>query len=403
MDNIEETEEVENTNIMEDSVKDPTINLKIEDTITTKSSKGKLKVPVNQGVVGVFIPTRVFGREHMIKDALQSIVDQDYKSVRVCVVCDYGSQDAQDAIKTIVDSFKDVLNITLKFHQENMGNVIAQNTALIELQDCDYFFRLSDDDMLIAPSGLSAMVEASINDNAGFVFGGIRQFGQTTGDWVINEKSYSPLCTLFTKEVLNKLGLYDVAAFGAEDSQYAARGDYLGIKKTFVKQPTLAYRVHAQQLGAIVGRYMTLEVLTDFTSRINKFVYIPLDSKIISTEIPAKVITILGHKANLPERITGLIDRSTKNFISDAGVLFYFYENFPLSDVSIHNIKPVYIAGIYDIVLMCKNLSIAKKTIPEEAAYKRLVHMLFVLKGPHVVDTAIGKVEANRILGAQRY
>ena len=100
--------------------------------------------------VSVIIPT--YKRPKNLKDALASVVEQDYQDIEVIVVCDNGKDsEYTEETKQIVSSFdgrNDNCSISLLEHSVNRNGAAARNTGILHSTG-EYICFLDDDDIYL--------------------------------------------------------------------------------------------------------------------------------------------------------------------------------------------------------------------------------------------------------------
>lgn len=106
-------------------------------------------VPANQPLVSVIIPT--YNRPEMLRDAIQSVLDQTYRNVEIIVVNDNGTD-----VQPLLDSLNDRGNICSVRHETNRRLSAARNTGL-SLATGKYVAYLDDDDRFY-PNHLETLV-----------------------------------------------------------------------------------------------------------------------------------------------------------------------------------------------------------------------------------------------------
>lgn len=135
----------------------------------------------NNPEVSVIIPT--YNRAHLIKRAIQSVLNQTYQNFEIIVVDDGSTDNTEEEVKNLNNQ-----KIRYIRYNENKGAASAKNTG-IKVARGDYIaFQDSDDEWL--PNKLQRQVEVFKNSplEVGVVY---------TGSWRIrnNERIYRPLFT----------------------------------------------------------------------------------------------------------------------------------------------------------------------------------------------------------------
>ena len=91
----------------------------------------------NQKLISVIIPT--FNRENLIKDAINSVLEQTYQNFEILIIDDGSTDDTSDVVKSIGDT-------RIKYiYQENAGVSRARNNGIENAQG-EYIAFLDSDD-----------------------------------------------------------------------------------------------------------------------------------------------------------------------------------------------------------------------------------------------------------------
>ena len=124
--------------------------------------------------VSVIIPT--YKRPENLKNALASVVEQDYSDIEVIVVSDNGNEsEFAEETRQIVSSFdgkKNNCNVVLLEHSVNRNGAAARNTGILNSTG-EYICFLDDDDIYL-PGRLSKSIEVlkATNKTVGAVYCG---------------------------------------------------------------------------------------------------------------------------------------------------------------------------------------------------------------------------------------
>jgi glycosyltransferase involved in cell wall biosynthesis len=146
--------------------------------------------------VSVIIPA--YNAEKFLRDAIQSVIAQNYPSLELIVVDDGSTDGTADVIK----EFPQVEYV----HQQNQGTAAALNTA-VQLARGDLFAFLDSDDLWL-PKKLEKQVDIlSHNEHVGMVFSQIQDF----------------LCDSMTREQKEKIEFNDKVMTGIQKSTLVIR------------------------------------------------------------------------------------------------------------------------------------------------------------------------------------
>ncbi len=132
-----------------------------------------LKTPL----VSVVIPT--FNRAKLIKDALQSVLNQSYRPIEIIVVDD-GSSDNTEEVVALWNSENTTADLSLRFvHQTNRGGNVARNTGITEASGSLIAFLDSDDAW--HPKKLAKQIPLFDDPEVGGVYCGVQHMNFDTG------------------------------------------------------------------------------------------------------------------------------------------------------------------------------------------------------------------------------
>lgn len=192
----------------------------------------------------VSVIVAAYNVEEYVREALESVLAQDWDPLEVVVVDD-GSTDATGEF---VRSFGDAVRYV---RQENSGPANARNAAIREssgplVANCD-----ADD--LLPPWRLRVQVEHLLEHPVlGCVFG--RQEWLNPPPWLGRDPVYGDLdgiplsSAMFRREVLDELGGYDSRFEPSEDMDLVIRMRERGIRYAVLPDLVLYRRYHASSL-----------------------------------------------------------------------------------------------------------------------------------------------------------
>jgi glycosyltransferase involved in cell wall biosynthesis len=192
-------------------------------------------------LVSVIMPAHN-AAEH-IGEALQSVLDQDWRPLEVVVVDD-GSTDDTAAI---VHRFPEVVYV----HQANAGPSAARNAAVEHSSGA--FVANFDSDDLLPPTRVSDQVGFLLaHPEVGAVFG--RQEWMNAPEWMTRDAVYGdvdgiPLSSvMFRRDVFFELGGYDTSYVHGEDMDVLVRMRERGIEYHVIPEIVLYRRYQASSL-----------------------------------------------------------------------------------------------------------------------------------------------------------
>ena len=207
--------------------------------------------------VSVIIPT--YNRFSMLKDALASVLSQDYRGKVQIIVVDDNSSDGTS--KIISDKYPEVDLISLK---ENSGPYVARNRGLKEAKGKYIAFLDSDD--LWKPEYLATQISALETGEQSFCVGCIVLWDTVRDEKAVRLQKYnlerfispihqllvtssfiiSPSCVVLKSEIFKEVGLFDENFKAGADREFYARCFIHGYQPIFTEQPLVIIRKHNQ-------------------------------------------------------------------------------------------------------------------------------------------------------------
>ena len=187
-------------------------------------------------LVSVVIP--VFNGERFLREAVQSVLDQQYAPLEIIIVDD-GST---DGTATVARS----LPATVRYlHQPNQGPAAARNRGIEQAQGGLIAFADADD--LWPPAKLELQLPFLINDPAVEIVMGRVQLLSETG---LTESAFSVNlgCAVIRKSVFDRVGLFDETMRYSEDVDWFMRARESGAAIMTIDAVTLFYRQHEQNM-----------------------------------------------------------------------------------------------------------------------------------------------------------
>jgi glycosyltransferase involved in cell wall biosynthesis len=201
-------------------------------------------------LVSVIIPA--YNSSKTIEKTLQSVFEQDYKSIEIIVVNDGSTDNTEQVLSQYFDKIKYI-------HQANAGVSVARNTGY-SVAEGEYIQYLDSDDLL-AKGKISIQIEALKNNNAEVAYGDWIKF--TESEHVFKELEivsreiqgraeielitdfWVPLAALLYKRTITeKIGSWNLKLPIIQDARYAL--DAALNKAVFLYTPSVVayYRAH---------------------------------------------------------------------------------------------------------------------------------------------------------------
>ncbi len=205
-------------------------------------------------LVSVIIPA--YNGEKYLAEAIENVTNQDYQPLEIILIDD-GST---DKTAEIAAEFKNSIRY---ISQQNSGPAAARNRG-ISMANGDVIAFLDVDD-LWSDDKLKLQADYLANNPSVEIVQGLIQnlkISPLTNDNVaIFEKEYHPYnyinlgSGLYRKLVFDKIGLFDESLRYAEDVDWFIRAWENSISKVVLKQVTLFYRKHRENMT--VGKTLT--------------------------------------------------------------------------------------------------------------------------------------------------
>jgi glycosyltransferase involved in cell wall biosynthesis len=226
----------------------------------------------NPDLASVIIPT--FNHEKYIRDALDSVIGQDWHPLEI-VLIDDGSTD--NTFEAGLDCLRASKVPFVAIKKENQGSCVSALNNGIGLSHGEYVSVLSGDDIYY-PHKLLASISALKSSGADLAYGDsqtIREDGRViTSDGNVFEitrqhyergdlfrcmlsgigAGFAYIGITFTRGGFDKIGLYDPMIF-TEDLDMSLRIAMHGMKIEFLRKPVGAHRVVATSLSRTVKAY----------------------------------------------------------------------------------------------------------------------------------------------------
>lgn len=188
-------------------------------------------------LISVIIP--LFNNERFIREALDSVIAQDYHPLEIIVVDDGSTDNGAD----LVQSYG---NCTC-FKQENLGTAAAKNKGLA-LAKGEWIAFLDADDYW-APGFLTEFAGILAADPDIEILQGLTQEVQynpaTERVMPLGKPYFLSYCSsLYRKSVFDKVGVFDISLYSAEDLDWTIRAWENVIQLKRLVKTVLFYRQH---------------------------------------------------------------------------------------------------------------------------------------------------------------
>ena len=204
--------------------------------------------------ISIIMPTR--NRAHLLRQALDSCLNQTHTNIELIVVND-ASSDATAEILKEYSSDTRLLTIT---NSSNVGLPRALNIGFAASRG-DLLTWTSDDNYF-APHALERLhrefLRCPERELIYSDFSAVDEHGNSSPrtmdepDYVI-EKNCVGACFLYRRSVHERVGPYDASLLLAEDYDFFLRAYLAGCKMFYLREDLYAYSVHSGSLGATHG------------------------------------------------------------------------------------------------------------------------------------------------------
>lgn len=196
--------------------------------------------------VSVILP--VYDREHLIGEALASVVAQRYPALEIVVVDD-GST---DATADVVRSF----DAPIRYVRQGHAGVAAARNRGLEEATGRWITFLDSDDLWLEGVLASAVTHLRTRSRPWIVHGRtevvrLPDAGSHRARFRDDEAPVHRLLLgsmVFRRECFDRVGAFDVTMDRSEDIDWLARAEEIGIETTKLDELWLRYRVHASNI-----------------------------------------------------------------------------------------------------------------------------------------------------------
>jgi len=196
--------------------------------------------------VSVIIP--VYNGEAFLKDAFQSIRQQEYEPLEIIIVDD-GST---DNTREIAAGFKK----EVRYHYQPNSGLPATRNRGVEMARGDVIAFLDVDDLWskdkirrqVGILRISPTVEIVLGYTQIMMLSGSVDGTRVFKEWGEPVLAMSMNCTLFRKSVFDKIGLFDEGQRYSDDWDWFMRARESGIKMAVHKEVVHLYRRHEQNM-----------------------------------------------------------------------------------------------------------------------------------------------------------
>lgn len=190
-----------------------------------------------------------FEYEKYVGEAIESALNQTYKSHEIIVVddCSY------DNSREVINRYEGVRKI---YRKENGGPAAARNEG-IAASTGDYFLLLDADDRL-KPNCVEYLLKEAIKTNAEVVYGDLEWIGERTGYWPFPDYSKEKMleaslipsvCALVDRHAFDAAGGFNIDCYFEDYFFWLTLSQTLNLQFKHIPVTTLEYRDHHSEKG----------------------------------------------------------------------------------------------------------------------------------------------------------
>ncbi len=196
-------------------------------------------------LVSVIIP--VFNGEHFIRDAVESIISQNYPALELIIVNDGSTDKTEEVILQIPYDIR-------YFKQDNAGPASARNRGIRDASG--EFIAFLDVDDLWPDNNLNFLIDELLQDPKTEVIHGYAQVMENNPksknyEYIGSPKESFPYyigAAIYRRSVFEKVGLFDATLRFGEDQDWFNRARELNIRIKRIESVTLLVRRHGQNI-----------------------------------------------------------------------------------------------------------------------------------------------------------
>lgn len=203
-------------------------------------------------LVSTIVP--VYNRSDLLREAVDSVLAQDYRPIEIIIVDDGSTDDTPQVADKLQVQYPDIVRV---IHQANAGPGAARQAGLDASRG--EFIQYLDSDDLLLPGKFSLQVEGLLNDaEAGISYGPTLERDEKTGvtevthetdvkhrdifPTVLKSRLWATLSPLYRRSACEAIGQWSSKRI-FEDWDYDCRAGLLGIKLHYCDKP-LALKRH---------------------------------------------------------------------------------------------------------------------------------------------------------------
>jgi hypothetical protein len=209
---------------------------------------------VIEGLVSTVIP--VFNRARQLREAVTSVLAQDWRPIEIIIVDDGSTDDTTAAATLLAAEHADVVRV---LRRENAGPGAARETGRLAARG--EFIQYLDSDDVLLPGKFKAQVAALRREADADVAYGITNLRRADGELVVGHKLtgqriatmfpeflvqrwWETATPLYRRRIVDRAGPWTNARM-EEDWEYDCRMAAMGVRLAWVELPVAEHREHA--------------------------------------------------------------------------------------------------------------------------------------------------------------
>lgn len=206
----------------------------------------------NDNIPLVSIVIATYNREKMLKEAIDSALNQDYQNLEIIVANNASTDGTDELMKKYIEKYKNIIYIK---RDENIGAHANGYRAYKEVSKGKYIFFLCDDDYLISPTFITNAVNVMENNkNVVLVTGYVLMYFEEINKYLTvpynDDKLISGIDYLINQSTVTMPNKYPeiIALFFLTSRECIENNELF---RTFKESGDLAMRFYAPSLGDV--------------------------------------------------------------------------------------------------------------------------------------------------------
>jgi glycosyltransferase involved in cell wall biosynthesis len=233
---------------------------------------------VSESLVSTIIP--VHNRGEMLREAVQSVLNQTWRPIEIIIVDDGSTDDTPHVAEALAAQHPDIIRV---LHQQNAGPGLARQAGLEAARG--EFVQFLDSDDLLMPDKFGLQVHGLLNDpEAGISYGltlardestgtsvsthGTEQMHRDIFPAVLKARLWHTITPLYRRSVCEAIGPWaDLRLL--EDWDYDCRAGLLGTKLHYCPEALAVHRYHGGEHAGLAWQ-RDLNAMRDWASAVER-------------------------------------------------------------------------------------------------------------------------------------